>query len=237
SQFSYGVNGIKLFTAARVENNLRDSASEFYMGKDYEHLLDFETEDHDTERYNRLVDYRNHLYSYIYTGCILHQTMLQWRRAGYDISNRPDILFTLFNVGFDQSQPKPDPVCGGSRIKVDENWYTFGAIGFDFYYSGELVRSFPYWEERFITKRDKQISQQDVEALQDGVSNCRRPARGVQEEDDMPDLWSAPASETSTPSSPVMATPQALLEAPQAPQPKSAPAHTSDNDAPQSLLQ
>ena len=109
SQFSYGVNGIKDFTAEAVEQHLQDPSSEFYMGKAYEHLLDFETDDHATERYNRLVDYRNHLYSYIYTGCILHQTMLQWRRAGYDISDRPDLLFTLFNVGFDQSVPKPDP--------------------------------------------------------------------------------------------------------------------------------
>ena len=132
SQFSYGVNGIKDFTAEAVEQHLQDPTSEFYMGKAYEHLLDFETDDHATERYNRLVDYRNHLYSYIYTGCILHQTMLQWRRAGYDISDRPDVLFTLFNVGFSQSVPKPDPVPGGSHIEVGDRMYTFGGIGFDF---------------------------------------------------------------------------------------------------------
>ena len=77
SQFSYGVNGIKDFTAKAVEEHLKDPTSEYYMGPAYEHLLDFETDDHVTERYNRLVDYRNHLYSYLYTGCILHQTMLQ----------------------------------------------------------------------------------------------------------------------------------------------------------------
>ena len=76
SQFSYGVNGIKEHTAIAVERNLKDTTSEFYMGKHYEHILDFATDNHETERYNRLVDYRNHLYSYIYTGCILHQTML-----------------------------------------------------------------------------------------------------------------------------------------------------------------
>ena len=138
SQFSYGVNGIKDFTAEAVEQHLQDPSSEFYMGKAYEHLLDFETDDHATERYNRLVDYRNHLYSYLYTGCILHQTMLQWRRAGYDISDRPDVLFTLFNVGFSQSVPKANPVAGGSHIKVGDDTYTFGALGFDFYYSQEF---------------------------------------------------------------------------------------------------
>ena len=143
SQFSLGVNGIKDFTAMKVERNLKDPNSEYYMGKEYEHILDFHTADHTTERVNRLVDYHNHLYSYIYTGCILHQTMMQWKRAGYDISNRPDILFTLFNVGFSQSQPKPDPQCGGSHINIAGKVYTFGAIGFDFFFSGELSDEFP----------------------------------------------------------------------------------------------
>lgn len=178
SQFSFGVNGVKLFTAETVEQHLKDTASPFYMGKRYEDLLNFETDDHETERYERLVDYRNHLYSYLYTGCILHQTMLQWRRAGYDISHRPDILFTLFNIGFEQSNPKPDPVCGGSHIVVDDRTYTFGAIGFDFYYSGELADVFPFWRERFVDDDGQRLSQQQIKAIQDNMSDCRRPSMG-----------------------------------------------------------
>ena len=155
SQFSLGVNGIKEFTAIEVERNLKNDTSDFYMGEEYENLLDFKTEEPDTERVARLVDYRNHLYSYIYTGCILHQTMLQWRRAGYDISDRPDLLFTLFNVGFSQSVPKSDPKCGGSHITVADKIYTFGAIGFDFYYSGELAEEFPLHEVRFRGDKPK----------------------------------------------------------------------------------
>ncbi|MCQ2297742.1 MAG: hypothetical protein MJZ51_03865 [Bacteroidales bacterium] len=181
SQFSYGVNGIKEFTAIAVENNLKDRNSEYYMGPNYEHLLDFKTENHSTERYNRLVDYRNHLYSYLYTGCIIHQTMMQWKRAGHDISNRPDILFTLFNVGFSQSKPKADPVCGGSHITVDGNIYTFGAIGFDFYYSGELVDAFPYWSKRFISSEERdQLSADQIADIQNHMSNCARPEKGLE---------------------------------------------------------
>lgn len=149
SQFSLGVNGIKDFTAMQVERNLTDTASIFYMGKPYEHILDFQTADHQSERFNRLTNYRNHLYSYIYTGCILHQTMLQWRRSGYDIVNRPDILFTLFNLGFQASKPGPDPKCGGSHITVHDEIYTFGVICNDFYYSGELAEQFPLKAKRF----------------------------------------------------------------------------------------
>lgn len=149
SQFSLGVNGIKDFTAMQVERNLKDSTSEFYMGKKYEHILDFKTADPASERVNRLVDYRNHLYSYIYTGCILHQTMMQWKRAGFDISHRPDILFTLFNLGFVASKPSDHPQCGGSHITVNDRIYTFGVIGNDFYYSGELAKEFPLQAKPF----------------------------------------------------------------------------------------
>lgn len=180
SQFSYGVNGIKDFTAAAVEQHLKDPNSEFYMGKRYENILDFETDDHSTERYKRLVDYRNHLYSYIYTGCILHQTMLQWKRAGFDISDRPDILFTLFNVGFSQSHPHADAVCGGSHITIDGRVYTFGAVGFDFYYSGELADAFPYWKNHFIADDGKALSQDEVRRIQDNMSNCSRPEKGLE---------------------------------------------------------
>lgn len=180
SQFSYGVNGIKDFTAAAVEEHLKDPKSEYYMGKRYENILDFETNDHSTERYKRLVDYRNHLYSYIYTGCILHQTMMQWKRAGIDISNRPDVLCTLFNVGFSQSKPHANPQCGGSHISVDGHLYTFGAIGFDFYYSGELAQAFPYWSKHFIADNGKALSASEVSRIQDNMSDCSRPEKGLE---------------------------------------------------------
>ena len=184
SQFSYGVNGIKEHTARAVEEHLKDSTSEFYMGKRYENLLDFRTDNHEMERYNRLVDYRNHLYSYIYTGCILHQTMLQWKRAGYDISDRPDILCTLFNVGFSQSHPHGAPRCGGSHISVDGKLYTFGAIGFDFYYSGDLAAAFPYWKKRFVEDDGKALTPEEIEQIQNNMSNCSRPEKGLEYKQD-----------------------------------------------------
>lgn len=149
SQFSLGITGIKDFTARAIENNLKDSNSVYYLGKKYEHLLDFKTENPDTERYYRLVNYRNHYYQYLYTALYLHQVKKQWEKANFDISNRPEILVTLYNVGFAYSQPKPNPKVGGSTIKIHDKLYTFGAIGFDFYYSGELVEEFPYYSQKF----------------------------------------------------------------------------------------
>ncbi len=144
SKFSLGVTGIKEHNAILVEKYLKDPASEYYLGQKYEHLLDFKTSDPTTERFNRLVDYRNHFYSYLYAGVIIKQFITQWKKAGYDISNRPEILITLYNVGFPQSKPGPNPQVGGSRVEVNGTRYSFGALGYEFYYSGEMVDVFPY---------------------------------------------------------------------------------------------
>lgn len=151
NQFSLGVTGIKDFTGAKIERCLKDSTSEFYIHKKFEKLLDYPegTTDFTQARFNRLVDYRNHFYSYLYTGLFLHQVKVQWERANFDISDRPEILTTLFNVGYAASIPKADPKVGGSHIEIGDKIYTFGAVGFDFYYSGELAKEFPYEKVKF----------------------------------------------------------------------------------------
>lgn len=151
SQYSLGVTGIKDFTAQMIEGYLKDKKSPYYLGEKYEKLLDFspETENLEKARFDRFVDYKNHFYSYLYAGLFLHQVKMQWERAKYDIANRPEVLTTLFNVGFASSIPKADPKVGGSRIEIGDNRYTFGAVGFDFYYSGELAKEFPYEKMKF----------------------------------------------------------------------------------------
>lgn len=149
SKFSLGVTGIKELTAKNIEAYLKDSTSKFYLGKQYEHLLDFKTENIDQERFDRLTTFKNHYYSYMYAAVFLKQVKLQWERAGFPITDRPEILATLFNVGFPQSQPKSNPRVGGSTITVHEQKYSFGALAYQFYYSGELNELFPIRNKKF----------------------------------------------------------------------------------------
>jgi len=147
--FSLGVNGIKEETAKKIEKNLKDSTSVYYLGKKYEHMLDFTTADTSTERFKRLTSYKNHYYSYLYTALSLKEFNKQWERAGYPIGNRPEILATLFNIGFDLSKPKANPEVGGANIVIRDKTYTFGAIAYEFYYSGELYDLFPFMPAKF----------------------------------------------------------------------------------------
>lgn len=152
SQFSFGVTGIKELTAKNIEQHLKDPSSIYYLGSKYEGLLDFQGQDTATinkERIDRLTDFHNHYYSYMYAALFLKQVKMQWEREGFPIDKRPEILATLFNVGYPQSKPKSNPRVGGSTIKIYEKPYSFGAIAYQFYYSGELFDLFPFEKKKF----------------------------------------------------------------------------------------
>ena len=143
SQFSWGIAGIKDETAREVERRLKDATSPSYLGAQYEHILDFKTEDPNQERFDRITDERNHYYAYLYTALYLKEIEAEWTHAGFDISKRPEILATLYNLGFSKSNPKANPEIGGAQIDINGTSYSFGSLAGMFYVSDELVELFP----------------------------------------------------------------------------------------------
>ena len=151
SEFSLGVSGVKQDTAEQIEKNLKDKSGEYYIGPSYEHLLDLPAEESDANqnstsstRFLRLTDSKDHYYSYLYTALFARQIIEQWKKAGYDLSYRPEILGTLFNLGFDKSVPKANPKVAGAEVTVGGETYTFGRLAYEFYYSGELIEIFGF---------------------------------------------------------------------------------------------
>ena len=144
TKISLGVMGIKEATAIDTEKHLKDPSSPYYLGAEYENLLDLNSNDPAGERFSRLTDDKNHYYAYLYGAVYLKEMLTQWERAGYSIKYRPEIIGTLFNVGFPQSKPNPDPKVGGSKITIGDGVYSFGSLAYEFYYSGEMLEEFPY---------------------------------------------------------------------------------------------
>jgi hypothetical protein len=157
TNLSYGVTGIKENTAQRIEHYLKDSTSVYYLGNHYAHILDYDStinynnQHNDTMsvRVKRLVQYKDHYYSYLYSAIYIKQIKTQWEKAGFPIDNRPEILASLFNLGYQKSVPKKNPSVGGSNFKIREQEYTFGSVAYEFYYSGEMSDIFPYKKEKF----------------------------------------------------------------------------------------
>lgn len=145
SQFSWGVMGIKQDTAKQIENNLSSTTSPWYISSSYAHILDYPatTTDIDAERFARLTDEHDRYYSYLYGALALKETMAQWEKAGFPINGRPEILATLFNIGFEHSRPHSDPASGGAAISLGNTIYSFGDLAGRFYYSNELIHEFP----------------------------------------------------------------------------------------------
>jgi hypothetical protein len=69
--------------------------------------------------------------------------MTQWEKAGFPINDKPDIIATLYNLGYSKSQPHANPESGGAQITVSGTSYSFGSLGAIFYYSDELSDIFP----------------------------------------------------------------------------------------------
>lgn len=143
NKISLGIMGVKENTAIQIENNLKDQSSPYYLGPEMEKVLDYTDGSDGDKRYARLTE-DSHYYSYLYGALYLKQFETQWKKADYDIKYRPEIAGTLFNVGFPQSKPNPNPKVGGSKINIYGSEYTFGSLAYEFYYSGELVDAFPY---------------------------------------------------------------------------------------------
>lgn len=143
SQFSWGIFGIKDDTARLVEAHLLDKKSPYYLGPSFEKALSFKTSDSDQERFARIIDEHDHTYSYLYTALYIAQINKQWETAGFPIKDKPEILATIWNLGFSKSNPNKNPLSGGSSMDINGKEYSFGALASEFYYSDELIEIFP----------------------------------------------------------------------------------------------
>jgi len=180
----YGVTSILEHTALRIESNLQNKNSAFYPGDYFSKCLNYRDsfpnlivdsiEAHKHKTIQRLIKGGDHFYSYLYTAFLLRQYYTQWSNAGHDISYRPEVLGTLFNIGFEKSKPRAKPKAGGSTFKIGEKDYTFGGLCFEFYYSGELIEAFPITKKTFISVPDLEkkntIYLEKVKKLMEGDS-------------------------------------------------------------------
>jgi hypothetical protein len=144
SQFSWGIFGIKDDTAKNVEVHLKNPNSPYYLGKSFENSLDFASSTNiDEERYLRITDEHNHLYSYRYAALYILQVESQWKKEGFPITAKPEVIATLWNLGFEKSNPHANPSSGGAVLDIDDKKYSFGEIARLFYYSDEMIEIFP----------------------------------------------------------------------------------------------
>lgn len=143
TKFSWGVMGIKEETAIEIERNLKDRNSIYYLGWQFENLLDFKTDNIKEERFIKMTNQRDHFGSYLYAGLYLNQIKTGWRKSGFPIDKNIAVISTLYNIGFKNSKPKADPKSGGAEIEIQGQKYSFGQLAEEIYNSEELIEELP----------------------------------------------------------------------------------------------
>jgi hypothetical protein len=164
SNRGYGVSGILEHTALRIESTLFNEKDPFYPGDYFQQTINVRDSfpevindsisAHKHKTIQRLIKGGDHYYSYLYTAFLMRQFQAHWEKNKFDLSNRPEILGTLFNLGYQKSKPKKNPEVGGSTFKIGEKDYTFGGLCFEFYYSGEMQDAFPITGRGFIPVKE-----------------------------------------------------------------------------------
>ncbi len=164
SNRGYGVSGILEHTAIRIESTLFNEKDPFYPGDYFQQTINVRDSfpevindsisAHKHKTIQRLIKGGDHYYSYLYTAFLMRQFQAHWEKNKFDLSNRPEILGTLFNLGYQKSKPKKNPEVGGSTFKIGEKDYTFGGLCFEFYYSGEMQDAFPITGRGFIPVKE-----------------------------------------------------------------------------------
>lgn len=143
TQFSLGIAGLKQKTAEQIEQYAVDQNSPFFAGKGMANLISYDTSGAEPANlYGRLTS-KDHYYSYLYVALFIKELEAQWGSYGYDVTGRPDIVTTLYNIGFKYSHPKPDPNIGGTTIELNGSSFSYGELGTAFYRSDELTAIFP----------------------------------------------------------------------------------------------
>lgn len=170
----YGVTGILQHTALKIESNLFDKSSSFYAGDYFQkcvnvndsfpELVNDTIAAHKYKTIQRLIKGGDHYYSYLYTAFFLRQFQAHWERNGFTLANRPEILGTLYNLGYQKSKPKKNPEVGGSNFKVGGKPYTFGGLCYEFYYSGELQDLFPLTGIGFVPVKELEKKNKHLDA-------------------------------------------------------------------------
>lgn len=83
-------------------------------------------------------------WAYLYAGLYMKCVIRQWREAGVDLSRRPEIVMTIYNLGLNHCPPRPNPLAGGAVFRIGDVEHSFGSFSREFYWSGLMYPQLPF---------------------------------------------------------------------------------------------
>jgi hypothetical protein len=86
----------------------------------------------------------NGRWAYLYAAIYLDAIQTTWKNAGYDLTLRPEITLTIYNLGLDHCPPRDSAQEGGANFRIGSQEFTFGSFAREFYWSGILYPELTY---------------------------------------------------------------------------------------------
>lgn len=127
SKFSYWLWWVKVETAREIQESVKK-----YNKEIYEKYFAKDSMKTDEELIEVLKD---DFWWFLYTGWLIFSIEQRWKTAGFDISNKPWVVTTLYNMwNPDDKIPNSSPKIGGSLIAVNWKDMYFWEIWFLYYY-------------------------------------------------------------------------------------------------------
>jgi hypothetical protein len=137
SQMSYGIGGIKEWTAMRIEeyfyNNYPDIYTSYFA---YSAKWYLASSVHEWKNCEIDADGWLFLPNIVYWRTWSRWYLDNWSSACVDISSQPWIILTLYNFG--DKAPHGDPQVGWAEIVINGDTYSFGGLGMLLYYILEV---------------------------------------------------------------------------------------------------
>ncbi len=130
---TFGIGQMACMEMGGCRRHFKSPKSPFYMGKKFENYItqeDFikanEGTPYVTESGVNGYKYTNPDAQIKFVAAMIAQIQSHWKNAGYDISSKPEILGTLYNLGFEKSKPKAHPKSGGTENYIFGENMRFG---------------------------------------------------------------------------------------------------------------
>lgn len=133
TKFSYGIWGIKSFTAEKI----RDDAKKYGYWKELEVHNKVSGEDWWKKV---LID---KYWQVAYPSYLIKNIITRWEKEGHSIAKKPGIIITLYNFGnVDNKKPNANPKVGGADININGKTYNFGWLWEMFYWWMKVEKPF-----------------------------------------------------------------------------------------------
>ena len=133
TKFSYGIGGIKSFTASKI----RDDAKRYGYGEELQTHKGISDEG---QWKNILID---KYWQVAYPSYLIKNILTRWNEEGYPLNKKPGVVITLYNFGnTENKKPHPAPQVGGAEININKRTYNFGGLGEMFYWWMKIEKPF-----------------------------------------------------------------------------------------------